>query len=185
MGGHRENLGITQSLGTCVELLFGCSSRGFRRACPEAAMWAWPLPSLLPAMEHPTKRLLHGAPKHLPAPGCRLLLLAGVMLTSAYQLWREAVPDPDWAGVVPHFRHLTPRELELYDPAASHAHGWFYTTAVTEGQLYTTWLLRRFRGLGGATQCRRVASLEELAGFDVLVNCSGERARVGSDWEGG
>lgn len=35
------------------------------------------------------------------------------------------------------------------------------------------WLLSRFRSLGGATECRRVAAVEELAACDVLVNCSG------------
>lgn len=53
------------------------------------------------------------------------------MLTSAYQLWGEQVPDPEWAQVVPHFRHLTPRELQLYDPSHTHSHGWFYTTVIT------------------------------------------------------
>lgn len=28
------------------------------------------------------------------------------MLTSAYQLFRERVPDPEWAPVVPHFRRV-------------------------------------------------------------------------------
>lgn len=56
---------------------------------------------------------------------------AGVQLTSAYQLWREHEPDPSWADLVPHFRHLSPKELAAFDPSASHSHGWFYTTIIT------------------------------------------------------
>lgn len=40
-------------------------------------------------------------------------------------------PNPSWADLVPHFRHLSPKELAAFDPSASHSHGWFYTTIIT------------------------------------------------------
>ena len=47
------------------------------------------------------------------------------------QLWSQPTPDPAWAEVVPHFRHLTPRELAAYGVAGTHTSGWFFTTIVT------------------------------------------------------
>lgn len=56
---------------------------------------------------------------------------SGVILTSAYQLWKDPIPDPEWSSVVPHFRHLTAKELALYDRSGTHSHGWFYQTVIT------------------------------------------------------
>ena len=53
---------------------------------------------------------------------------AGVLLTSAYELFRSPEPDPDWAAVVPCFRHLSPSELAGYDPTGLHTHGIAYDT---------------------------------------------------------
>ncbi|PSC73607.1 D-aspartate oxidase [Micractinium conductrix] len=100
---------------------------------------------------------------------------AGTILTSAYQLFKERVPDPEWAAVVPHFRHLSERELAAYDPEGTHCHGWFYTTFITEGRLYLRWLTAQLSAAGVTLQARRVGSADELAaeGHQVLVNCSG------------
>ena len=129
---------------------------------------------------------------------------AGTILTAAYQLWRRPVPDPDWAAAVPHFRLLTGRELAAYDVEGTHAHGWSYTTVITEGRLYMAWLVDQLRGAGVALQTRRIESLEQLAAaepaaaasraggsggssssysappttYDAVVNCSGLGARA-------
>lgn len=67
---------------------------------------------------------LHASPEAAPA---------GVMLTSAFQLWSgdAATPVPDWAGVVPHFRHLSAAEVARHGRAGVDTHGWSYTTVVT------------------------------------------------------
>ncbi|KAI3427267.1 hypothetical protein D9Q98_007199 [Chlorella vulgaris] len=98
---------------------------------------------------------------------------AGTILTSAYQLFKEPVPDPQWAAVVPHFRHLTERERAAYDPEGAATHGWFYTTFITEGRLYLAWLRKQLEAAGCRLVQQRVEAVEELAGYDVAVNCSG------------
>ena len=47
-----------------------------------------------------------------------------------------------------------------------------------EGRLYLAWLLARIEAAGGAVQCRRLGSLDELLlgsgeRYDALVNCAG------------
>ena len=72
-------------------------------------------------------------PLHLPGllPALARAPPAGTILTSAYQLFKQPLPDPEWATVVPHFRHLSDRERAAYDPEGTHTHGWFYTTFIT------------------------------------------------------
>lgn len=103
---------------------------------------------------------------------------AGAVLTSAYQLFRQPVPDPEWAQVVPHFRHMSERERQVLDPEGSHSHGWFYTTVITEGRLYMGWLAQQLAAAGGQRLERRVEAVEELAGHDVVVNCTGLGAKA-------
>lgn len=56
---------------------------------------------------------------------------AGVLMVPAYELFRGPQPDPAWCAVVPHFRHLSRRELDLYDPTGRHTFGYAYDTIVT------------------------------------------------------
>ena len=48
----------------------------------------------------------------------------------------------------------------------------------SEGRFYLPWLMRRFRAAGGRVLPRRVRSVEELAGFDAVVNCTGAQTCV-------
>jgi hypothetical protein len=100
---------------------------------PEAGSWqllALPPSPPAPARFHILALERCGATQPYP-PTAQPNLLAGTILTSAYQLFKEPVPDPQWAAVVPHFRHLTERERAAYDPEGAATHGWFYTTFIT------------------------------------------------------
>lgn len=48
-----------------------------------------------------------------------------------------------------------------------------HVAARSEGRLYLAWLTKRLAAAGGHLVAQRVGSLDELAGFDVVVNCSG------------
>eukprot|EP00887_Chlorella_sp_A99_P007145 scaffold2.g7145.t1 len=102
---------------------------------------------------------------------------AGVILTSAYQLWRSPQPDPVWRDIVPHFHHLSEQELKAYDPTGLHTSGWGYVTVITEGRYYMAWLLAQLRELGVREEMRRVTSPDELSGYDLVVNATGLGAR--------
>jgi hypothetical protein len=43
-----------------------------------------------------------------------------------------------------------------------------------EGRLYLQWLLGQLALLGGVVLQQRVTSLHQLAGYDAVINCSGE-----------
>lgn len=102
---------------------------------------------------------------------------AGVMLTSAYQLWREEHPDPEWASVVPHFRRMTTKELRLYDASGVYTNGWFYTTMITDAKLYLNWLISELKQSGCQFVQKKVSSLAELSEYSAIINCSGVGAR--------
>ena len=45
---------------------------------------------------------------------------AGVAQATAYQFWTEAGhEDPEWADIVPHFRHMRAKEIEPYNLAGN------------------------------------------------------------------
>lgn len=85
---------------------------------PEAPAAGAPASACLPAGWHahtlhaaawPAAGALAGAASRVPkttaaAAAAPCTPPAGAILTSAYQLFRERVPDPEWAPVVPHFR---------------------------------------------------------------------------------
>ncbi|XP_020631851.1 D-amino-acid oxidase-like isoform X1 [Orbicella faveolata] len=56
--------------------------------------------------------------------------------------------------------------------------GYSFRTLFFNGKQYNPWLLERFQRLGGSVVKKTIHSLDELAGlYDVVVNCSGMRAR--------
>lgn len=42
-----------------------------------------------------------------------------------------------------------------------------------EGRLYLVWLMKQIEQLGGRHERRHVSSLDELADYDAVVNCTG------------
>ena len=46
----------------------------------------------------------------------------GMTMVSAYQLWSQPHEEPPWKDVVPHFRHLTARELDPFEAAGGPDH---------------------------------------------------------------
>lgn len=104
--------------------------------------------------------------------------IAGVFLCPAYELYHEAVPDPDWKDVVPSFRHLTTSDLEVYDPTQSYSYGFAYDTMIAEGRLYMKWVLKKLQASGRTTfEMRRVESFSELSSYSAIINCTGLGAR--------
>lgn len=98
--------------------------------------------------------------------------LAGVMLCSGCQIFKEvpAVRRPLWSDLVIGYREMTERELQRFP---EHTFGQAFTTLKCECAHYLPWLHNRFVKAGGTVERRRVASLDELSGFDLIVNCSG------------
>eukprot|EP00889_Picochlorum_renovo_P004092 jgi/Picre1/31122/NNA_006476.t1 len=73
---------------------------------------------------------------------------AGIVLTSAYELFQEKVDDPAWATLVPQFRHLTEEEIAFYDHSGN------------------VDIVRK-----------RIEHVSEIGGAQVVINCTGLGAR--------
>ncbi|XP_011407418.1 PREDICTED: D-aspartate oxidase-like [Amphimedon queenslandica] len=53
-----------------------------------------------------------------------------------------------------------------------------FSTYTVNCSLYLPWLLKRFKGLGGTTEERKITNLSELAeSYDIVINCTGLGAR--------
>ncbi|NXS58585.1 OXDA oxidase, partial [Brachypteracias leptosomus] len=109
---------------------------------------------------------------HSGSPAAREM---GLFLISGYNLFVQPVPDPSWKNIVLGFRHLTPKELELFP---GYSYGWFNTALMLECRSYLPWLTRRLTQRGVKFFHRKVESFQELVaqGVDVIINCSGMRA---------
>lgn len=97
---------------------------------------------------------------------------AGVMLSSGCQIFNEvpAVRRPFWSDIVIGFREMSERELQRF---TGRTFGQVFTTLKCECSSYLPWLQNRFVKAGGIVEQRRLSSLDELSGYDLIVNCSG------------
>ncbi|XP_029900288.1 D-aspartate oxidase-like [Myripristis murdjan] len=97
---------------------------------------------------------------------------AGVMMSSGWQIFKEvpAEKKPYWSDLVLGFRHMTASELKRFP---DHKFGQAFTTLKCECSTYLPWLEKRFKKAGGRVEQRKVNSLQELSGYDIIVNCSG------------
>ncbi|RMZ53026.1 hypothetical protein APUTEX25_001145 [Auxenochlorella protothecoides] len=97
------------------------------------------------------------------------------MLTGGYDLSSVPLPEekPFWADILLAFRRLESSELAAFDPSGTSVDGYGFTTIVTEGRLYLVWLMKQIEQLGGRHERRHVSSLDELADYDAVVNCTG------------
>ncbi|XP_055016278.1 D-aspartate oxidase-like [Boleophthalmus pectinirostris] len=102
---------------------------------------------------------------------------AGVMLSSGCEIYKQvpSVKRPFWSDLVIGFREMSVSELQRFP---EHSFGQVFTTLKCECSRYLPWIQHRFVKAGGVVEQRRVSSLEELSGFDLIVNCSGLGSRT-------
>ncbi len=101
---------------------------------------------------------------------------AGVSLVTGVELFRKSKRMvPPWWHIPPRFRLLDDTELRIYPGAR-----WGYEICAPLADMYQylPWLSDRARTRGVQFVEGHVARMEDLAGaFDVVVNCTGLRAR--------
>ena len=56
---------------------------------------------------------------------------------------QDPTPDPVWKDIVPSFRHLTQKELNMFQGHAW-TYGWKYTTLICDSQKYMQHLMKQF-----------------------------------------
>jgi D-amino-acid oxidase len=96
---------------------------------------------------------------------------SGVLMREGVEIWRERVPDPWWAGAVPHVRRCNEDELP-----PGYVDGHTFLAPIVEMPIYLTYLMDRFSAAGGSVQRRTLSSLHEVDAR-VVVNCVGLGAR--------
>jgi D-amino-acid oxidase len=96
---------------------------------------------------------------------------SGVLMREGVEIWRERVPDPWWAGAVPHVRRCNEEELP-----PGYVDGHTFLAPIVEMPIYLTYLMDRFSAAGGSVQRRTLSSLHEVDAR-VVVNCVGLGAR--------
>jgi D-amino-acid oxidase len=96
----------------------------------------------------------------------------GVVMRESLGLYREPPSEPEWAAAVGGVRAAEPDELP-----PGYRHGLRFAVPLAEMPRYLPWLVARARGLGGEFVQRRLRSLDEVDGADVVVNCTGLGAR--------
>ena len=99
---------------------------------------------------------------------------AGVALVHGYFATNTEFPDDPWfASIVPGFRKAEPAEVKRLPPLPKDCKVFAATAFTLDCQVYLPWLMEQFKANGGVVVRRKVTSLEELASFDVVINCSG------------
>ncbi|XP_011407417.1 PREDICTED: D-aspartate oxidase-like [Amphimedon queenslandica] len=82
-----------------------------------------------------------------------------------------------WSKFVQGFQYLSVEEAQkqVFD---CHTPLLAFTTFIVPCPVYLPWLLKKFKGLGGVAEERKITNLSELAGsYDIVINCTGLGAR--------
>ncbi|XP_043209239.1 D-aspartate oxidase-like [Amphibalanus amphitrite] len=98
----------------------------------------------------------------------------GLGIVSAYDV-EENMPEPFWKDVP--FSCTPMTERDLAEGGHQGKKGYRYVTVYAEPSKMLPFLMKRFRDLGGKVIKSRVKTLDELPGYDIIVNCTGIGAR--------
>ena len=104
---------------------------------------------------------------------------SGVVMRDSLMLLRSPTKTPWWAEAVGGVERVGPEEVP-----PPYTGGYRFTVPLVEMPVHLPWLLERFVSSGGVVEERAVDSFREAASYgDVVVNCSGLRARELADDE--
>ena len=142
-------------------LLLGSSSR--RRAKYDAQLQQWTVD---------TFKHLHSLYHTKEAAEIQLSLQSG------YEFVPNTAEPPWWKDLVLGFHCTSADSNEVQRFVQTHqSHRsmsvWAFSTYLVDCRLYLPWLMAGFIRRGGMVEQRRLKSLDELRGYDVVVNCTG------------
>lgn len=100
-------------------------------------------------------------------------------LRSGYQYQYSHLPDPWWKEVVFGFRHvdLNSEEARMIHTPSNCVDVWAYTTYIMETTPYLKWLTDKIQQSGVRLVKKKVNRLDELTGYDIIINCTGLGSR--------
>ena len=99
-------------------------------------------------------------------------------LVSGYKFVPHGTELPWWKDLVVGFHCIPSDSLEVQrfvkTPQSHRSLSvWVYSTYVVDCRHYLPWLMAGFVRKGGMVEQRRLKSLDELRGYDIVVNCTG------------
>ena len=102
-----------------------------------------------------------------------------LVLRPGYIFRYSSPTEPSWKNLVFGFRHV---DVESEEARAVNAPPdctdiWAFITYLLNCSNYLQWLLSLFVGYGGLVERRRIASLDELHSYDIIINCTGLGSR--------
>ena len=100
-------------------------------------------------------------------------------LRIGYEFKYSHLPDPWWKECVFGFRHvdLKSDEAKVIQTPPKCVDIWAYTAYVMAPSNYLKWLTKCIKQNGGLLVKKKVKSLEELTGYDIIINCTGIGSR--------
>ena len=102
-----------------------------------------------------------------------------LVLQQGYIFFDSQLPDPWYKDIVFGFRHvsLDSDEAKLIHVPPNTVDVWSFSTYSMETTNYLQWLQRKIKELGGKFRQEKVQDLNELASYDIIVNCTGLGSR--------
>lgn len=101
---------------------------------------------------------------------------AGITMIPCYRLVSDVEGQiPSWKNVVFGFRVLEDKELKKLskEHRRPYKSGCHFVTFCCEPTKFLPYLMRRFTQAGGKFEMRKVNDINELKGYDLIVNCTG------------
>ena len=98
-----------------------------------------------------------------------------ICLEQGYLLLESPSPDPWYKDEVFGFRHVALDSVEaslLHTPPGC-VDVWAFATYVVETTSYLRWLMEKVRRGGAKLEQRKISSFDELASYDIIINCTG------------
>ena len=100
-------------------------------------------------------------------------------LRGGYHFQYSHLPDPWWKECVFGFRHVDLKSVEarVIQTPPNCVDIWAYAAYVMAPSNYLKWLTKCIKQNGGLLVKKKVESLEELTGYDIIINCTGIGSR--------
>lgn len=98
-----------------------------------------------------------------------------ICLRQGYYLLETPLPDPWYTSDVFGFRHVALDSLEasLIHVPPTCVDVWSFGTYLVNSTSYLDWLMEKVKVGGAKLEQRKIANLDELSSYDIIINCTG------------
>ena len=102
----------------------------------------------------------------------------GIIIVPVYKYYKDKHPVPWYTDIIFDFKELSKMEAKALDlPYHRFNTIWSFSTFLIKTPIYLSMLMDKFRKNGGLIKKRKLSSLDEVASYDIIINCTGLGAR--------